>query len=259
MNKFRKKIPLQSLSMLSLFAIIGTINAASLDESSNVEREIIKDAQKSQNVVSNSSDHAFELQSEIEALKAEISGLEVYEDHLNKLIDSQNHELESVESQLIEIEDTRQSIVPLMYQMLDSLTLYIDQDMPIRKDTRVDRIKQLRKLMTQADISDAEKFRRILEAYQIELDYVNKMGIYTSSIDIEGVHRETEQLYLGHISFVARSLDKKQYWVWRAKEKGWKSLDSSLNYDLEKAFNVAYKLASPSLLKLPLSVSEVSQ
>lgn len=258
-DKYRNKKPLQRLSVLTLIAVVGPINAASLDESSKVEHAIINDAQRSQNVVNSSAERSFELQSEIEALKAEIVGLEVYETHLNKLIDHQNQERVSIEAQLKDIEDTRQSIVPLMYQMLDSLALHIEQDMPIRKETRIERIDLLRKLMIQADISDAEKFRRIFEAYQIELDYVNKMGVYTSSIEIDGVQRETEQLYLGHISFITRSLDKQQYWVWLAKEKEWESLDSTLYKDLEHAFNIANKRASPTLLKLPLSVSQVSQ
>lgn len=251
--------------MLSLFMITGASHAASIDgsakieESAKVERAIINSAQKSQNIVSDSSDHAFELRTEIEALKAEINGLEVYENHLNRLIDSQAKELESAESQLNQISSTRQSIVPLMYQMLDTLTAYVAQDMPIRKDTREERIKSLNELMVQADISDAEKFRRILEAYQIEVDYVNKLGTYTSSIEIEGVVRETEQLYLGHISFIARSLDKQHYWVWVAKQKMWVSLDTVLHNELNHAYSVAEKLATPSLLKLPLSVSKVNQ
>ncbi|WED28963.1 DUF3450 domain-containing protein [Vibrio sp. DW001] len=259
MNKHVNKMRLKSITVLGLMAVIGFVNAGSLAESAKVEQAIIKDAGRSQHVVNDSSEHAFDLQSEIESLKAEVDGLAIYEDHLGNLILSQDQELTSVESQLDEIAETRQSIVPLMYQMLDGLATYIERDMPIRLDTRVDRVKQLRQLMVQADISDAEKFRRILEAYQIELDYVSKLGTYTNAIEINGVVREVEQLYLGHVSFIARSLDKKEYWVWSAQEKTWHLLNSALISDLDNAFLVANKRVSPRLLLLPLSTQEVSK
>lgn len=250
---------LKSIAALSLVAVTGFVNASSLVESAKVEQAIIKNAGRSQHVVSDSSDHAFELQSEIDSLKAEVDGLVVYKEHLGNLIASQDQELASVELQLNEIAETRQSIVPLMYQMLDGLATHVEQDMPIRLDTRVDRVKQLRQLMVQADISDAEKFRRILEAYQIELDYVSKLGTYTSAIKIDGVVREAEQLYLGHISFIARSLDKKEYWVWSTQKKEWDPLNTALISDLDNAFLVANKRVSPTLLMLPLSTQEVSK
>ncbi|UGA57288.1 DUF3450 domain-containing protein [Vibrio sp. VB16] len=250
---------LKSIAALSLVAVTGFVNAGSLTESAKVEQAIIKDAGRSQHVVSDSSDHAFDLQSEIDSLKAEVDGLTIYKDHLGNLILSQEQELSSVESQLDDIAETRQSIVPLMYQMLDGLATYIEHDMPIRLDARVDRVTQLRQLMIQADISDAEKFRRILEAYQIELDYVNKLGTYTSAIEIDGVIREAEQLYLGHVSFIARSLDKKEYWVWSDQKKTWSSLNSALISDLDNAFLVANKRVAPTLLLLPLSTQEVNK
>jgi hypothetical protein len=143
--------------------------------------------------------------------------------------------------------------------MLEGLETYVGQDMPIRKKTRSERIDKLKALMTESGVSDAEKYRRILEAYQIELDYVNKLGTYTSSTVIDGTEREVEQLYLGHISFIARSLDRQTYWYWNQEQRDWVTLAPNTNTELEKAFTMANKLASPSILMLPLSVHEVSQ
>ncbi|MDG3084903.1 DUF3450 domain-containing protein [Vibrio hannami] len=242
-------------------AVIVTAQAhsSSLEQSANIERSIIFDAQASQQVVSKSSDIAFELQAEIKALEAELNRLNVYEKHLKEVVENQNQEVKSLDSQLVEIAETRQSIVPLMYEMLDGLSVYISRDMPIRKQARLERVEKLRNLMVQADISDAEKFRRILEAYQIELDYVMKIGTYTGIIEINGMKRQAEQLYVGRLSYLARSTDKQQYWVWSSNSKSWNELDTSFYPELGKAYSVANKLAPPSILQLPLSQAEVSQ
>jgi hypothetical protein len=253
MHNFNKSLR-RSLSF-SLVTIIFHANAASLDSSSKVEQGIIVHAQTSQNTISASSDRAFELQGDIEVLTLEIENLKVYKQHLTTLIDSQNQELASLAKQQNEIIETRQSIVPLMYQMLDDLDRYIEQDMPIRKQARQQRVAALRILMTDANISDSEKYRRILEAYQIELDYVNKLDVYVSLVDIAGAFREVEQLYLGHLSLVARSLDKQHYWYWSNDDKAWIMVESSLHSPLENAYRVAHKEVTPSLLRLPLSVT----
>ncbi|MHA2937181.1 DUF3450 domain-containing protein [Vibrio sp. RC27] len=250
--------PMRLSLLIATIAVVGHSYATSIDSSSKVEQTILANAQKSQTTISNSSDRSFELQNDIKALSSEVNNLEVYKQHLETLIENQNQELLNLEVQRNEIIETRQSIVPLMYNMLDGLEAYIAQDMPIRKDAREQRVATLKSLMSEANISDSEKYRRILEAYQIELDYVNKMGIYTSAINIDGETREIEQLYLGHISLIARSLDQQQYWYWNNDSNSWQGLDVSLNMDLEKAFMVANKEVTPTLLMLPLSVNEAS-
>jgi hypothetical protein len=41
-------------------------------------------------------------------------------------------------------------------------------------------------MMTRADVTNAEKFRRIMEAYQIENDYGNTIEAYRANIELEG-------------------------------------------------------------------------
>lgn len=226
---------------------------ASLDSAQEIEQTMITDAQSSQKKVNQSADKALLLRAEIEALQAEIEGLEVYQKHLNNILLSQDTELESLQYQLVDIAQTRQDIVPLMYQMLDALEHYIQQDLPIRKAPREKRLAALRTLMIRADVSDAEKYRRILEAYQIEMDYVNKLGVFIGKATISGVEREVEQLNFGHLSFVARSLDKSHYWVWNSQSKQWLVVAADKHKDVDLAFKVANKQSPPSLIRLPLS------
>jgi hypothetical protein len=232
------------------------LQASSLTQSAKVENSIISNAQKSQTVVVKSADEMAKLQNEIDALQAEVNNLEVYEGHLAALVKSQSNEISVLHQQFEQITETRQSIIPLMYEMLDGLAVYIKGDMPIREEIRAQRLDNLTTLMTESGVSDAEKYRRILEAYQIELDYVNKLGTYIGRLNINGSERQVELLYLGHVSFIARSIDGQHYWVWLQAKNTWVALNENNNSTLNDAYLVANKTTIPALLMLPLSLQQ---
>lgn len=221
-----------------------------------IEKQNISEQQQSQLRVNKSSDHAFRLQAEIAALEAEAENLTIYRDHLGRLVFSQEQEIASLDQQLAQIDDTKRSVVPLMYRMLDGLEAIIASDKPVRIQARQRRLNKLKTMMAQANISDAEKYRRILEAYQIELDYGTKLGSYKGVIRTDNVEREAEQLYIGRVVLVARSLDRSRFWSWDTERKRWHSLSPEYGSEINKAFAIANKQASPDILTLPVSVKE---
>jgi hypothetical protein len=223
-------------------------------QSINIDAQTINQSAKSQARINTISDKTFELKSDIAMLEQEVANLEVYQKHLQAVVGNQEQEMASINTQLEQISDTRQGVVPLMYQMLSGLEDHVGQDKPIRITARLARLEELRSLMPQADVSDAEKYRRILEAYQIEMDYGIKLGSYRSLINV-GSEIEAEQLYLGRLSLVARSLDRSQYWSWDSNQNRWIETDAALAPQIDKAFAIANKQATPSLLELPVSLT----
>ncbi|MFY2508494.1 DUF3450 domain-containing protein [Vibrio pectenicida] len=225
------------------------------DNAQSIQRSTNATSVSSQKRINTVAENSLNLQAQVEQLKEEIKNLEIYQDHLLALMDSQSKEASNLESQIEEINNTRQGIVPLMYQMISGLKVLVEEDLPIKHEARLERIAKLDNMMVRADVSDAEKYRRILEAYQIELDYGVKLGVYQSKISIEESVREAQVLHLGRVSLVARSLDGNKSWSWDQSQKHWQPLDSALKPDLDRAFNVANKQATPSLLTLPLTLN----
>lgn len=252
MNKTALRLTLCSLPLLT---ISNVTSANDLNTARNVEAQTISQSAQSQARINQSSDKAFELKSDIAMLEQEVANLEVYERHLKDVVNNQEQEMASIDVQLEQISDTRQGVVPLMYQMLEGLEQHIASDKPIRQQARLARLDELKALMPQADVSDAEKYRRILEAYQIEMDYGIKLGSYRSLINV-GSEIEAEQLYLGRLSLVARSLDRNQYWTWDSLQNNWVTVDAALAPQIDKAFAIANKQASPALIELPVSLQK---
>ncbi|MCX9565445.1 DUF3450 family protein, partial [Vibrio cholerae] len=95
-----------------------------------------------------------------------------------------------------------------------------------------------------------------LEAYQIELDYGNKLGTYQAQIALSSAQQvEAEVLYLGRLVLLARSLDGEQFWNWDAKQQSWQALSDANKSDLNAAYQLAQQQIAPTLLNLPVSLT----
>lgn len=162
----------------------------------------------------------------------------------------------SLTQQIDEIKETRQGIVPLMYHMIDGLKQIIAQDKPIKLAQRKERVEKLTALMGRADVSEAEKYRRILEAYQIEMDYGNKIATYQDDITTaDDVTREADILYVGRLSLIARSLNHQSFWVWDMQSHQWINGDTALLSRINQAFDLANQQIAPTLLDVPVSLT----
>lgn len=245
---------------LSLVIASTSSMAVGLDAAQSIQSKTNAASASSQKRIDASAEKALTLKAEIEQLQEEVNNLQVYRQHLTSLVNSQQQEVISLERQIDEIKSTRQGIVPLMYQMIDGLKQITAEDVPIKLEQRNQRIAKLEKMMVRADVSDAEKYRRILEAYQIELDYGTKLGLYQGQLSIDGESRQADVLYLGRLSLVARSLNGNSFWAWDQNAKQWSELDPSMKSELDKAFSMAAKQVAPSLITLPVSlqVAEVN-
>ncbi|BCL71020.1 DUF3450 domain-containing protein [Vibrio nigripulchritudo] len=240
---------------IAAMSVSTTSLADDLDKARAIEKKTNKTMQKAQANVDANVEASFTLQSEIEQLETQIENLTLYRNHLRKLVTSQNTELDSLEQQLKDIEDTRQGIVPLMYRMIDGLESVLTSDVPLRHEARQKRLDDIKLLMGRADVAEAEKYRRILEAYQIEIDYGTKLGAYPAEIELNDGVRQVEQLYFGRVSLVSRSLDNQKYWVWRQQNKTWEELPKEKGIEINKAFAMAAKQQAPSVVTLPLSIT----
>ena len=240
----------------SLFAQ-STQSQSNIDSAQALTQKMNNTAANSQHKIDNSADRTLSMQAEIERLQEEVDNLAVYRDHLAKLVNNQNQELDSLDEQLQGIKSTRQGIVPLMYKMLAGLEDIIHTGKPIKKEQRLARLEKLNAMMGQADVSDAEKYRRILEAYQIEIDYGTKLGVYQSEIALASLGQSitVDLLHLGRIAFVARSLDSQSYWQWHDERQKWITITEH-THDIDKAFKMANKQIAPSLISLPVTTAQ---
>ena len=102
------------------------------------------------------------------------------------------------------------------------------------------------------DVTVAEKFRQVLEAYLIELEFGRTIEAYTGTVDVGGQKLEVDFLRVGRIGLYYQTLDGTQSARWDVASKSWVNLPASDRNPVREAIRVARKLTAPNLLTLPL-------
>lgn len=175
-----------------------------------------------------------------------------YNARMAAMVDDQRNELESLEEQLASIEQTQRAVLPLLQQMVTSLETFVALDVPFLPEERNTRISQLHALLDRADVSVAEKYRRVIEAYQIESDYGRTLEAWRGSLEDGDRTRTVEFLRLGRVMLYYQSLDGREQGYWDAAEQRWANLPGSYRRALEQGIRIARQQQTPELLRLPL-------
>ena len=186
-----------------------------------------------------------------------IDGLKVYNALLKKQLDDQLREIEDLKESIAEVSVIERQVTPLMLRMIDGLEQFIKLDVPFLLKERTERVTKLRETIERADVTAAEKFRSVLEAYQIEGEYGRTIEAYKDLLPIDGQNREVSLLRFGRIALVYQTDDREFNGVWDQASHSWKPLDGAehRNY-ITNGLKIARKQVAPELLMLPVSAPE---
>ncbi|WP_199608868.1 DUF3450 domain-containing protein [Flocculibacter collagenilyticus] len=248
---------LVATALVGAFALVGGNAVADpLNELHKAEIKIHKAAAKSQSKINGIYEQTQEIVAEYRAVVDEMENLKVYNDHVARLVADQQSEIDSLNSQITEIETTKKTVIPMMYKMIDTLEEFVEADIPILQEERASRIELLRETMSRAKVTTSEKYRQVLEAYQIEKDYGSMLRAWQGTLNYEGTDITVDFVHYGRVAFVAQSLDQKNSWVWNNNSRSWEKLDEEYNRSVTQAIKVARKQAAATLIKLPILAAE---
>jgi hypothetical protein len=171
---------------------------------------------------------------------------------MRSLIASQEAEMTSLGDQVDRVEIVGRSVTPLMLRMIAALEQFVQLDVPFLLGERTKRVADLNTTMSRADVSTAEKFRQIMEAYQIENEFGRTIEAYRGTLSVEGKEITVDFLRFGRVALVYQSLDENQSGVWNKETKSWEQLDSGYRSAIRQGLRIARKQAAPDLIRLPL-------
>ncbi|MBT1450390.1 DUF3450 family protein [Glaciecola sp. XM2] len=189
-------------------------------------------------------------------LLKEIEGLEVYNGQLRKQIQNQQDEMLSLNDAIDEVSVIERQITPLMINMIDGLEQFVALDIPFLEQERADRIADLKLMMDRADVAPSEKFRRVMEAFQVEMDYGRTIEAYSGLHSIEGQQRDVEFLRIGRTALLYQTRDASFQGVWNKQTRQWEELDSSYRTQVTKGLRIAKKQLAPDLLMVPVAITD---
>lgn len=178
-----------------------------------------------------------------------------YAAQLTKQVESQKGELTDIQRQLDDVEATSRAIVPLEEKMLATLKEFVKLDIPFLLDERTSRVATLEEMMDRADVSISEKYRRIVEAYQVEMDYGRTIEAYEGRLAGDSARRTARFLRVGRVALLYQTLDGSETGFWSAKAGNWQ-VDNQYAHAFTQGVAVARKLSAPEMLDIPVPAPE---
>ena len=240
--------------MLCSLAYAGDVDT--LQDAIDTQVKAEMSAKNSQQKIDGLSEQTDQMLAEYRNVLRQTDSLRIYNDQLDKLVLSQQSELVSITEQLVNIETTQREIVPLMLKMVEVISQFVALEIPFLPEERQFRIAELQTLMERADVSLAEKYRRVLEAYQVETEYGRTIEAYQDELVLEDRTRTVNFLRIGRVGLYYLTLDGQEAGAW---DQGWQPLDERYRQAIDKGLKVAKKQLPPDLLVLPVKTAGAEQ
>ncbi len=245
------------VSLLALSATnVQSQEEQMLDEATQTAQQINESAKDTQAKINNITDQIDSKLQQYKTLLKEIEGLEVYNGQLNKQIRSQEQEMVDLNASIDEVSVIERQITPLMLKMIDGLEQFVALDVPFLAEERANRIVDLKAMMDQANVAPSEKFRRVMEAYQVEMDYGRTIEAYSGLQTVNGQERNVDFLRIGRTALIYQTRDASLQGAWNKQTRQWDELDSSYRTQITKGLRIAKKQLAPDLLTVPVSITD---
>ncbi len=244
-----------STTAICALLALGTgspLSAADIDKVVDTETRTQRAARESQSKVDRTSSQTDKL---LEAYREALwkrKQLTVYAKQLAELTASQESTKTSLQAQIGEVDRTGEEIMPLMLRMVDTLEEFIKLDVPFLPEERAERLAKLRDVLASADTSVAEKYRRVLEAYQVEADYGRTLETYRGELKFGEAIRAVDFLRVGRVGLYYSSLDGKLLGQWDSSNRKWRGLESEYRQPIRRGIQLAKDQIAPELLQLPV-------
>jgi len=242
---------------VSALTISGGVFAQTVDQVLQADQRRLNLAQQSQERINTTVEGTRSLEDQYRAINKEIDGLKVYNRLMRAQVEGQAATLEDIALSMDQVDVINRQIFPLMERMIDGLKQSVNLDIPFLMAERAKRVGDLEAIMERSDVTVAEKFRKVMEAYQIENDYGTSSEFYEESLTIDGATRSFNMLRIGRIGLYFQSDDTKITGRWNNDTRAWE-IDNSARNEVRKGLRMARQLIAPELIVIPVPAAGAS-
>ena len=238
--------------------VAGSVFAQSVTVDQVLEADLrrIQLAQESQERINEVVEGTRSLADDYRAIMKEVDGLKVYNRLMTAQTNGQQATLDDIALSLDQVDNINRQIFPLMERMIDGLEQSIALDIPFLMEERSKRVSDLQDIMERSDVSVAEKFRKVMEAYQIEMDYGSSSEWYREELNVDGAVREYNMLRVGRIGLYFQSDDSNITGWYNAESGQFELLGNEHRNEIRKGMRIARQLIAPELILIPLPAAD---
>jgi hypothetical protein len=235
--------------------LVATVAYAQIEDVISAEQRRIAQAQEAQDQIDSVVQQTRSRFDEYQGLLKEIDGLVVYNSLLQNQIDDQNRQLRELRTSIDQVTIVERQILPLMTRMISGLEQFIQLDVPFLIGERTQRVASLRALLNRSDVTAAEQFRNVMEAWQIENDYGATSEAYTAELQIGGNVREVDFLKIGRIALLYLTPDGQLAGAWDNRTRQWVPLGAEYRDAIRQGLRVVGS-GAPEMFVIPVPPPE---
>jgi len=254
LNKRKITCLISSVFMYAVAGLSTQVFAAGISEVMQ-EGENRADANATaQQQVDSVADQTEKIVNDFRAVTKVVDGLRVYNALLQTQLNNQEAEMQALSESISNVALIERQIVPMMTRMVDALDVFVQLDTPFLMKERTDRIGRLREMMERSDVTAAEKFRRVIEGYQIENDYGRTIEAYKGSTEIDGNQIEVDFLRVGRVALLYQTVGGATTGAWDAATGAFVKLPpETYQSQVRDGLKIARKQVAPDLLIVPVA------
>ena len=247
-------------AVLALAVTAAQGQAAKVEQIVDVGETRAAEAKAAQERLDKIAEQTGDLLTQYKNLMKVVDGLKVYNTLLQRQLDAQQAEIDNLNGSVDEVAIIQRQITPLMLKMVEGLGQFVELDVPFLIKERRDRVQRLRETLESADVTTAEKFRSVLEAYQIENEFGRTIEAYKGTLDIDGTTREVDFLRIGRAALVYQSVGGQHNGVWNQATRAFDPLEGpEYRNQIAKGLQIARKQTAPDILTVPVAAAGEGQ
>jgi len=205
--------------------VVSAPAMAQLNETVNEAERSTAAAAASQARIDGLADQRGDLFREYRATLQRIDAQQLFVDQKKVFLASQTNEITDLERQIAEVEDVLRNLLPMQYEMIENLQAFLDVDIPFLRDERAERVARLTGYMNNPAIAPAERYRLIVEAYEIEADYGRFLRTWSGPLIRDPLSDEppdesvktVDYLLIGRVAFLYAAQDGSEMGIWNAE------------------------------------------
>ena len=239
-------------SAAAMLAVMGAPAEAQFKPALDTSEQTASDTARSQQRIDQLDDQTAALLNDYRANLKQLEAARRYNASLNRNIEAQQREITRLREDIDNVEGLQRATQPLMEEMVAQFSNVVEADMPFLIEERAARAARLSSVLDNPSMSAAQRYRLIVEAYQIENEYGRTIGAYEGTIG-EGENALTgEFLRVGRIALIFKTPDDSVLRIYDTSQGDFVNLNKSYLPDVKFGLRMAKEQTAPDVFFVPV-------
>jgi len=193
-----------------------------------------------------------ELLTRIRNLKNELRYLRYQQAKYQSHAEKQEENIRRAEAKKEQLEKIQMELEPYLNKAVRRLQELVQNDLPFLPEERQKRLSFLQESLEDYHLPASEKYRRVLEALQVEAEYGKYPEADETLLELNGEPTKVHLLRLGRLALYYLSLDGQKAGRFDRNKGQWEQLSADCAGELKSAMQMIGKSRTMELVNLPI-------